>query len=131
MSSTILWFPTAPRACASGPPGLPSAFRYDRLRILAQDGLVAVQGRYQGLGDGPLIAFDMYRVAGGRIVERWAGLQPEATETASGHTMTDGPTEIHEPAATDATRKIVEGAVQAILVEGDFSQLPRYWNGDA
>jgi predicted SnoaL-like aldol condensation-catalyzing enzyme len=90
-----------------------------------------VHGRYQGLGDSPLIAFDMYRVSGGRIVEHWAGMQPEVTETASGHTMTDGPTEITEPAATDATRKIVEAAVQAILVEGDFSQLPRYWNSDA
>jgi predicted SnoaL-like aldol condensation-catalyzing enzyme len=110
---------------------LPTAFQYEWFRVLAQDSVVAVHGRYQGLGDGPLIAFDMYRVSGGSIVEHWAGLQPEAIETASGHTMTDGPTEINEPAATDATRKIVEGAIQAILVEGDFSQLPRYWNGNA
>jgi predicted SnoaL-like aldol condensation-catalyzing enzyme len=110
---------------------LPPGYGYERFRVLAQDGLVAVHGRYHGLGGGPLIAFDLYRVSDGRVVEHWAGLQPEARETASGHSMVDGPTEITEPDATDATRKIVEGAVQAILVDGDFSQLTRYWNGDA
>lgn len=90
--------------------GLPSVFQYERFRVLAQDGLVAVHSRYQGLGDSPLIAFGIYRVSGDRVTEHWAGLQPEPTETASGHTMTDGPTEITEPTGTDATRRIVEGA---------------------
>jgi predicted SnoaL-like aldol condensation-catalyzing enzyme len=110
---------------------LPPAYQYERFRVLAQDDLVAVHGRYQGLGDAPLIAFDLYRVSAGRVVEHWAGMQPETRQTASGHTMVDGPTEITEPAATDTTRNIVEGAVQAVLIEGDFTQLARYWNGDA
>jgi predicted SnoaL-like aldol condensation-catalyzing enzyme len=110
---------------------LPPAYQYERFRVLAQDDLVAVHGRYRGLGDAPLIAFDLYRVSAGRVVEHWAGMQPETRQTASGHTMVDGPTEITEPAATDTTRNIVEGAVQAVLIEGDFTQLARYWNGDA
>lgn len=111
--------------------GLPSVFQYERFRVLAQDGLVAVHGRYQGLGDSPLIAFDIYRVSGDRVTEHWAGLQPEPTETASGHTMTDGPTEITEPTGTDATRRIVEGASRRSSLRATSRSSPRYWNGDA
>jgi predicted SnoaL-like aldol condensation-catalyzing enzyme len=110
--------------------GLPSDFRYERTRVLAQGDVVALQGRYHGIGAGPVIAWDLYRVADGLIVEHWDGRQAEVTETASGHSMLDGPTEVTRPDATAANQQIVEPAVQAIFLEGDLSALDRYWVAD-
>jgi predicted SnoaL-like aldol condensation-catalyzing enzyme len=110
--------------------GLPSEFRYEPARVLAQGDVVALHGRYHGVGGGPVIAWDLYRVADGRIVEHWDGRQVEVTGTASGHTMLDGPTEVTQPDATAANQTIVEPAVQAIFVEGDLSALDRYWVAD-
>jgi predicted SnoaL-like aldol condensation-catalyzing enzyme len=110
--------------------GLASQFRYERARVLSQGDVVALHGRYEGIGAGPLIAWDLYRVADGRIVEHWDGRQAEVTETASGHSMLDGPTEVTEPGATAANQRIVEPAVDALFVGGDLSVLDRYWVPD-
>jgi hypothetical protein len=83
-------------------------------------------GRYDGIADGSVIAWDLYRVTDGRIVEHSDGRQMEVTVTASGHSMLDGPTEITQPAATEANQRIVESAIQAPFLEGDFSALDRY-----
>jgi predicted SnoaL-like aldol condensation-catalyzing enzyme len=109
---------------------LPSEFRYERARVLAQGDVVALHGRYHGIADGPVVAWDIYRVADGRIVEHWDGRQAEVTETASGHSMLDGPTEVTQPGSTAANQRIVEPAVQAIFVEGDLAALDRYWVAD-
>jgi predicted SnoaL-like aldol condensation-catalyzing enzyme len=109
---------------------LPSGFRYERARVLAQGDVVALHGRYHGIEAGPVIAWDLYRVADGRIVEHWDGRQVEVTETASGHSMLDGPTEVTQPRASEPNQRIVERAVQAIFVESDYSALDRYWVAD-
>ena len=61
---------------------LPPAYQYERFRVLAQDGLVAVHGRYQGLGDAPLIAFDLYRVSAGRVHSTGRVLSCSAVNTS-------------------------------------------------
>jgi predicted SnoaL-like aldol condensation-catalyzing enzyme len=110
--------------------GLPPDFRYERARVLAQGDVVALHGRYHGIGVGPVIAWDLYRVADGLIVEHWDGRQAEVTETASGHSMLDGPTEVTQPGATAANQQLVEPAVHAIFLEADLSALDRYWVAD-
>jgi predicted SnoaL-like aldol condensation-catalyzing enzyme len=110
--------------------GLPSEFRYERAHVLSQGDVVALHGRYRGIGAGPLIAWDLYRVADGRIVEHWDGRQAEVTETVSGHSMLDGPTEVTQPGATAANQRVVELATQGLLIENDMSVLDRYWVAD-
>lgn len=110
---------------------LPEGFRYDVKRVLTDGDLVALHGVYHGFGPDPLVAFDIFRVQDGRIVEHWDALQPEVTATASGRSMTDGPTEPAGPESTEATRAVAEDMVDTILIGGDMSQLGRLFDGDA
>jgi predicted SnoaL-like aldol condensation-catalyzing enzyme len=80
---------------------------------------------------GPKIGFDVFRFENGQIVEHWDNLQ--ATPTAanpSGHTMTDGPTEIKDLGKTEENKKLVRAFVDDILVNGRMEKLQGYFNGD-
>lgn len=66
---------------------LPPAFKYEIGMVIAEGDLVAIHGRYSGLGPKPLIAVDIFRVEDGKIAEHWDVLQEEVLETASGNPM--------------------------------------------
>jgi len=50
---------------------LPEGFRRARTRVIADRDLVVAHGRYEGLGAGPIVAFDVWRVDHDKIVEHW------------------------------------------------------------
>jgi predicted SnoaL-like aldol condensation-catalyzing enzyme len=110
---------------------LPEGFSYEPARVLSEGDLVVLHGTYRGFGPEPLAAFDLFRVADGRVVEHWDALTPVVTPTASGHTQTDGPTTITEPHTTAANKALIERFVRTILVDGDMSQLATFFDGDA
>jgi predicted SnoaL-like aldol condensation-catalyzing enzyme len=110
---------------------LPDTFRYDLVRVISEGPLVVTHGLYHGFGEEPLVAFDLWRVEDGEIAEHWDAVQPEVTETASGRTMTGGPTEVTEPARTASNRALVERFVETILVNGDMAQLGEFFDGDS
>ena len=66
---------------------MPPNFKYEIGMVIAEGDLVALHGRYTGFAPKPLIAVDIYRVEGGKIVEHWDILQEEVLETASGNPM--------------------------------------------
>ena len=99
---------------------------YENMRLFGDGELVAAHGRYTGFGATPLVAFDIFRVADGKLVEHWDGLQSEAGPNPSGHTMLDGPIEITKPEQTEESRKLVEGFVDAILIGGQYDRLPEF-----
>lgn len=66
---------------------LPPAFKYEIGMVIADGDLVAVHGRYSGLGPKPLIVVDIFRVEDGLIAEHWDVMQEEVLETASGLPM--------------------------------------------
>ena len=109
---------------------VPDGFRHERLRVLAERDLVVVHGLYHGLAPSPLVACDLWRVADGRIVEHWDAHQPFVARNPSGHSMADGPSEVTEPDETAASRAIVEGFVDLIMMGRDRTQLPRFFVGD-
>ncbi len=110
---------------------LPTGFEFEMVRVFSEGDLVVTHGIYRGLGDDALVAFDLFRVADGRIVEHWDALTPVVTETASGHSQTDGPTTVRSPEVTAASKELVEQFVQDILIDGDMSRLAGYYDGDA
>lgn len=80
---------------------------------------------------GPKIGFDIFRFENGKIVEHWDNLQekPEGPNP-SGHSMIDGPTEVKDTDKTKANKKLVQGFVEDILVNGKMDKLTSYFDGD-
>ncbi|MFG2142689.1 nuclear transport factor 2 family protein [Streptomyces sp. NPDC048696] len=111
--------------------GLPSGFRYEGARVIADKDLVALHGTYYGFGPQPLVAFDLFRVdADGRLAEDWDALTPLVAETASGRSQTDGPTEVTDLDKTEANRKLVLEFAEKVLKGADYSVLTDYISAD-
>ncbi len=64
---------------------------------------------------GPKVGFDIFRFENGLIVEHWDNLQDIATETASGRTQLDGPTEIADLDKTAANKAVIQGFIDDVL----------------
>lgn len=101
---------------------LDASARYELVRVFGDGDLVATHGRYTGLQVEPLIAFDVYRISGGRIAEHWQGIQPEAGPNPSGHTMLDGQTEVTAPDQTETTCAFLSDFVETILLGQQFER---------
>lgn len=99
-------------------------------RVIADGDLVAFHSTYVGLGPTPLVAFDIFRVADGRIVEHWDALSPVVPPNPSGRTQVDGPTEIVDRERTAANRVLVTDFVTTILVGAKCGELPRFIDAD-
>lgn len=80
---------------------------------------------------GPKIGFDIFRFEDGRIVEHWDNLQEKpAQPNPSGHTMTDGPTQVQDLDKTEDNKRLVRAFVDDILVHGRMDRLAGYFDGD-
>jgi predicted SnoaL-like aldol condensation-catalyzing enzyme len=109
---------------------LPEGFQYDKVRLLGDADLVVVHGVYHEPGADPSVGFDVWRVAGGMIVEHWDARQPWVGANPSGHSMIDGPTAVTHLDKTADNRRLVKEFVELIMMGGDRSQLPRFFEGD-
>lgn len=122
--------PDGPETVRSFVSGLAPGFRYERVRVLAEGDLVAVHGVYHGWGSGPLIAFDIFRVGDGRLLEHWDALQPMVANPVGGRGQVDGPAGPDRTADTAASRAVVEGFAREVLVGADYSRLEHYLQPD-
>jgi predicted SnoaL-like aldol condensation-catalyzing enzyme len=77
-----------PSAIAAMIPTL-TGLTYEPGMVAADGDLVMVHGRYTGWGPKPMIAVDIFRVEGGKVVEHWDVMQEEvpAASTTSGNAM--------------------------------------------
>ncbi|WP_120521134.1 nuclear transport factor 2 family protein [Arthrobacter celericrescens] len=105
---------------------VPGDFRFEPVRILADGDLVAVHSTYHGFGPVPLVAFDIFRIADGKLAEHWDALQPVVEETASGRSQVDGPTAVTAPEQTEANRALVLGFVEAVLRDGQAERIGEF-----
>ncbi|MFI9256807.1 nuclear transport factor 2 family protein [Streptomyces sioyaensis] len=122
---------------ADGPEGLralvsslPADFRYDRARVLADGDLVVLHGVYHGFGAGPLVAYDIFRVADGKLAEHWDVLVPLVEDTVSGRSQTDGPTEVRDPGATEANRTRVAEYAEKVLKGAEYALATDYTSAE-
>ncbi len=106
------------------------SFEYEMVRSFADGDIGFVHGIYTGFGPAPLVAFDVFRVKDGKIVEHWDNLMPVTEPNPSGHTHTDGPIEVTDGDKTDANRALVKDFIDTVLVGGAFDKLPTYFDGD-
>ncbi len=103
---------------------------HDVHRVLAHGDLVVTHATVRDRGVPGAVAFDLWRLADGKIVEHWGDQEPWVEQTANGHSQVDGVTSIDQSANAEATRKVVEATVTIILVANDFSSLTSYLAGE-
>lgn len=87
-------------------------------RVIAEGDLVVLHNTFENadaFGAPTLAAFDVFRVADGKVVEHWDNLQPVPAETVSGRGMTDGPVEITDLEKTEQNKELVLGFVHDVL----------------
>jgi hypothetical protein len=61
--------------------------------------------------------FDIIRVdENGKVAEHWDALQPLVTETVSGRTQTDGPTEVTDLDQTEANKALAVALIEDVLM---------------
>lgn len=94
------------------------------LRILADGDMVLIHSKASFGAE--MVVFDLFRFEGNKLVEHWDAIQPRAETSVSGHTMTDGETELRNLEQTEANRALVRGFVEDVLIGGDAGRLSAY-----
>ena len=102
----------------------PSTAKTDIVRVI-EDGNYVITHSIDDSSE-PTVGFDIFRFENGQIVEHWDNLQETVTETANGHTMIDGATEIKDLDKTKENKELVEKFVLGFLVNGDMAAVDKY-----
>lgn len=102
------------------------AYSYKTTRVIAEGPLVVLHGSYTGFGEKPLVAFDIFRVENGKLIEHWDAMQPEVEKTVSGHTQLDGSTQIADEKLTGKNRDLVAAFLKDVMIGGQYDKLTHY-----
>lgn len=106
-----------------------SGFDYETHRMIEDGDLILTHTTYtnaQVFGAPTVIAFDIWRMQDGKVVEHWDCIIPLYEETASGRTQTNGMTEIVDLEKTAENKKLVEDFVAEVLIKEDFSKMENF-----
>lgn len=101
-------------------------FNAEFVRVIADDDIVAFHAIYEGFGPTPMIAFDVFRIEDGKIAEHWDNLIPQAAPNPSGHTQTDGATEITDLDKTEENKAKVEEFITKALITHEEINITDY-----
>ena len=83
-------------------------------------------------GADEMVAFDIIRVdENGKVAEHWDALQPLVTETASGRTQTDGPTEVTDLDKTEENKALAVSLVEDVLMGKGPSKITDYISAES
>jgi predicted SnoaL-like aldol condensation-catalyzing enzyme len=79
-----------------------------------------------------MVSFDIIRVdENGKVAEHWDALQPLVSETVSGRTQTDGPTEVTDLDQTEANKALAVALVRDVLMGEDPSRITDYISSES
>lgn len=95
-------------------------------RVISEGDFVVMHSTYsnaQAFGADQLVAFDVFRVEDGKVAEHWDNLQAPAAPNPSGHTMTDGTSEVTDHDKTTENKALITGFVETVLQGGDASNI--------
>jgi predicted SnoaL-like aldol condensation-catalyzing enzyme len=100
------------------------------VRVLGEGNLVVVQSH--GDVSGPEDAFDVFRFAGGLVVEHRRFASPGGPPNRSGHTQNDGPAAPDTGHDTEASKSVARSYSQAVHIDGahdrvDAGQIVGRW----
>ena len=103
-------------------------FKAKVVRSFEDGDYVFTQTEYDFFGD--KVGFDVFKFEDGLIVEHWDNLLAKAPANPSGHTQTDGATEIKDESKTAENKALVKDFINTVLVKGEFDKLTNYFDGD-
>ena len=103
------------------------------IRAFADGDYVFLQTVYNFAGAGDQVAFDIFRFdEDGEVAEHWDNLAAlAAAPNPSGHTQTDGATEITDLDKTEANRQLVENFLYDVMQGHNPDKTASYFDGDA
>lgn len=102
------------------------------VRSFADGDYVFLQTVYNFAGAGEQVAFDIFRFdADGLISEHWDNLAALAEPNPSGHTQTDGTTELAETDRTAQNRQLVSDFLYDVMQGHAPEKTAVYFDGDA
>ena len=101
-------------------------------RTLEDGEFVLLHSKYIGLRGHPtpLIAFDLFRFADGKIAEHWGGQEPEAPPNPSGRSQVDGPAVVTDRDRTEENRALVRKFKEIVTVQLRFDRVDEFIQGD-
>jgi predicted SnoaL-like aldol condensation-catalyzing enzyme len=83
-------------------------------------------------GADTMVSFDIIRVdENGRVAEHWDALTPLVTETVSGRTQTDGPTEVTDLDQTEANKALAVALIEDVLMGRDPARITDYISAES
>ena len=83
-------------------------------------------------GADEMVSFDIIRVdENGKVAEHWDALQPLVSETASGRSQTDGPTEVTDLDKTEENKALALALVRDVLMGEDPSRITDYISAES
>ncbi len=92
---------------------------------------VFLQTVYNFAGAGEQVAFDIFRIdENGLIAEHWDNLADVAEPNPSGHTQTDGATEVTDLDKTEENRELVKNFLYDVMQGNNSAKTPDYFEGD-
>ena len=74
----------------------------------------------------PRVGFEIFKFEGDQTVEHWDNIQSRKGPNPSGHSMTDGITEVTDLDQTNANREIVDSFISEVLINGELDKLKDY-----
>lgn len=98
-------------------------------RVLQDGDFIILHNTYdnaQAFGGKELVAFDVWRMEGGKVAEHWDNLQPIVRQTASGRSQFDGPTNITDLDKTDANKAVIQQFADDILMGKNPNKITQY-----
>ena len=103
----------------------------ENIRAFEDGDYVFLHTIYNFAGAGEQVAFDIFRFdENGKIAEHWDNLAFVAEPNPSGHTQTDGTTEIIDLDKTEENRKLVENFLYDVMQGNNPDKTPDYFDGD-
>lgn len=109
----------------------PEKTTVNNIRAFEDGDKVFLQTVYNFAGAGEQVAFDIFRFdEEGKIAEHWDNLAALAESNPSGHTQTDGTTEIADLDKTEENRQLVENFLYDVMQGNNLDKTPEYFEGD-
>jgi predicted SnoaL-like aldol condensation-catalyzing enzyme len=99
---------------------------YQLLQAIGDGDYAVLFARVTGLAEEPVLLFNFYRVADGKIAEHWEGIQPESLRATGTPTRTDGLAEITDVDRSTQNRDLVRDLIEKVFVGGNSATLDDY-----